>query len=261
MPVDGTPRLLWNGDPVLFTDGAIREFVRICEEKGASHVRIALNDQNQWNIGVAHEIAWGDAMIDCGDVTVLVDPRTIKAFTPGSEVDWAETGFMLKLVDSDDAAPDHTDPDGGCEHLKDLPQVPTPQQLTEMRKGLRKQKVPSIHDGWSGGHPKIGRFSITREREQFVVEWVMDGSEPKSCTFEALCSNLEHELDRLEFGWMIANMAQLDKIHNTLDVDLPHPLEQAREKERVWNYFEKIEKRWRHWAVVPAGHMIVSAIS
>ena len=152
--------------------------------------------------------------------------------------------------------PDKDDADSHCEHIAELPKTPTADELSKLRSGLRKRKVPEIFSGWHGRHAEIGQFKIISVEGEIVVEWTINGQAPKKSSLGDLCSKPERELDRLDFGWMVANMTRLDKIHRTDAIDIPHPLLEVKEKGRVWNYFEKIEKRWRHWAIVPAGYMI-----
>jgi hypothetical protein len=147
----------------------------------------------------------------------------------------------------------------GCSHLALLPTMPDFEQLKAMRKGLRKQKRPEIISLTVGGHDQIGNFEFDHKGETTMVRWNLVGKPEKCVAFEQLCINPDYELDRLELGWMIANMAKLDEMHKLEDAEgIPHPIYYMEEISRISRYFNKIENRWRHWAIVPAGHMLAS---
>jgi hypothetical protein len=71
-------------------------------------------------------------------------------------------------------------------------------------------------------------------------------------TFDDLSLNPDLEAQRLEVGWLIANLWMIEgrKVRDAI----PGPNEAMRESS--W-YFEA-EDRWRHWSQVSAGHMILS---
>ena len=144
-----------------------------------------------------------------------------------------------------------------CRHLKDLPNLPTIDELALLRRGLRKQKSPDPRWMTTGGHPEIGQFVFEHSGGITQVTWNIVGAPSKQAAFSELCTHPNRELDRLELGWMIANMAELDRIHGIDDAkSIPDPNYCMREMSRISNYFSKIEKRWRHWAIVPAGYML-----
>ena len=139
---------------------------------------------------------------------------------------------------------------GHCHHIEQLPPVPTIEKLSVLRRGLRKQKLPEFAPGWQGGHEQIGEFNILSASSGLTVEWKMVDGPQKKFRLDDLCKNPKLELDRLEFGWMIANMAKLDGIH---EIDMIADLKYAM---KLLNQHSKLEQRWRHWAIVPAGHML-----
>ncbi|NOU14059.1 MAG: hypothetical protein HOO92_08880 [Methylococcaceae bacterium] len=145
-----------------------------------------------------------------------------------------------------------------CHHIENLKPCPTPEELQLLRKGLRKQKIPEMLVDWHGGHPELGEFTIISKNAETFVEWNAKTSNKKHFGLDDLCNDPNLELERLEFGWLIANLAELDKLHEFEDINIPDPAYEMEEKARVWNFYEKIEKRWRHWAIVPAKHMLFS---
>jgi hypothetical protein len=143
-----------------------------------------------------------------------------------------------------------------------LPTLPTLDQLKLIRKGLRKKKLPDFsllptefeYDG-------VGKFVMEIIDSDYSIEWKTEGSEIKKSSFNHLCVNSEKELDRLEFGWMIADFARLDginhlrKIQRISNSDYHQDLFN-KEYALQLKHFQGIENVWRHWAIVPANQML-----
>jgi hypothetical protein len=143
-----------------------------------------------------------------------------------------------------------------------LPTLPTLDQLKLIRKGLRKKKLPDFsllptkfeYDG-------VGKFVMEIIDSDYSIEWKTDGSEIKKSSFNHLCVDSEKELDRLEFGWMIADFARLDginhlrKIQRISNSDYHQDLFN-KEYALQLKHFQGIENVWRHWAIVPANQML-----
>ena len=143
-----------------------------------------------------------------------------------------------------------------------LPAIPTLDQLKLIRKGLRKKKIPDLsllptefeYDG-------VGKFAMKVIDSDYSIEWKTDGSELKNFTFIQLCVDSEKELDRLAFGWMIADFARLDglnhlrKIQRISNSDYHQDLFN-KEYATQQKHFQSIENVWRHWSIVPSSHML-----
>ncbi len=143
-----------------------------------------------------------------------------------------------------------------------LPTLPSLDQLKLVRKGLRKKKIPDLSllpnefecDG-------VGKFAMQIVDSDYSIEWKTDGSEIKNAYFIHLCVDSAKEQDRLAFGWMIADFARLDginhlsKIHRISNSDFHQDLFN-KEYALQQKHFQSIENIWRHWSIVPAGHMI-----
>ena len=143
-----------------------------------------------------------------------------------------------------------------------LPTLPNLDQLKLIRKGLRKKKIPDLSllpnqfecDG-------VGKFAMKIIDSDYSIEWKTDGSEIKNSSFIHLCVDSAKELDRLAFGWMIADFARLDginhlsKIHRISNSDFHQDLFN-KEYALQQKHFQGIENLWRHWAIVPASHML-----
>ena len=145
----------------------------------------------------------------------------------------------------------------GCRHLDELPSLPAADQLKAMRKGLRRQKMPVSTTIDHGQHEMIGSFELTESPTGIIAEWCMPGGQTKCFSLQELTQDSSREIDRRELGWLIANMAQLDMLHQLEEAKtIPHPDYCMREMSRIMGYFGKIEKRWRHWAIIPPGHVL-----
>ncbi len=63
--------------------------------------------------------------------------------------------------------------------------MPNSAELSALRKGLRKQKLPKVFDGMWGSEPGIGGVKFTSAAEDFRVEWVSFDGDGKSDLKEA----------------------------------------------------------------------------
>ena len=131
--------------------------------------------------------------------------------------------------------------------------LPTKEELVKLRKGLRKQKIPQVFDGMWGSEPGIGGVKFTLSGDDYQVEWVSfnDGliSEVRHVSWKSLCIDPALELQRLEIGLIFSELLQ---IHAQKVMDaIGGPIESIRESEP----YRTAAKKWRHWAIVKAGHM------
>jgi len=143
-----------------------------------------------------------------------------------------------------------------------LPSMPTSDELGSIRKGLRKKTAPAISLlPEKFRYEDVGEFKKITIGCYFEFTWKLTSEKRKRWSYQALCMDPARELDRLEFGWMIANFARLDGL-NYLSKLAPISWEDSHQNQFNRRYstqqrhFQKIENDWRHWAVVPAGHML-----
>lgn len=127
--------------------------------------------------------------------------------------------------------------------------VPTIDQLSTLRKGLRKRKVPVVRSVMRGSFDSLGSFSVNKDAEPFLMEWQIKGGTSKSANFKELCTDPALELDRLELGWLIAAMFDLEA-QRIMD-SIGHPIEAFNAASEP----RKAADDWRHWAKVKAGQM------
>lgn len=141
-----------------------------------------------------------------------------------------------------------TDTPETCSHISQLKPKPSAEDLARLRKGLRKRKVPTFELD-RGEHSRVGRFVLTDRNGETSIEWSLPGGDTRVVSLSNLNLKSAHELDRLEVGWLIADMYQLDCMHQCVDLADP------RETMKTMAWFGRREDEYRHWALVPAGHM------
>ncbi len=131
---------------------------------------------------------------------------------------------------------------------------PTDQELLEMRKGLRKRKLPKISEQMFGEAPGIGSFRVTIDGSILSIEWVVDGGsnlkEKRKYTFQDLSFSPELEKERYELGMLMSTIYSEHgrEIRNSI----PGPHEAMMESNP---YFVEAEK-WEHWAKVVTGFFL-----
>jgi hypothetical protein len=128
---------------------------------------------------------------------------------------------------------------------------PTAEELVEIRKKLKKNKLPNLFSGMWASEPGIGGFRVSNKNSDFEIEWVLADLKSKNALFSDLCNNKDKEEVRLELGWLVADL--MDHHAGKMYQIIPGPNEAMKEAE----YFHKMASTWRHWAQVPAGHMIL----
>lgn len=133
--------------------------------------------------------------------------------------------------------------------------LPTVAELQALRAGLRKRKTPYVFDGMWCSEPGIGGMRATQVGYGLEIEWVTftDGvkSQPKKEFWIDLCSNSELEMKRLEVGYVVA--AICDHNAQTVMNSVGGPMEALQESAP----YRELADSWRHWALVPAGHMLL----
>lgn len=132
----------------------------------------------------------------------------------------------------------------------ELPPLPLLPQLEAMRRKARKKKVPQLPLGTHGRLPEVGEFRITDVSGVVHLEWQLSGTAWRSYSFGELSRDPDLAGERLEVGWLVANLWLLEG--HRVRASIPGPNEAMRESARFFD----AEDRWRHWAQVSAGHML-----
>lgn len=132
--------------------------------------------------------------------------------------------------------------------------IPSADDLSLLRKGLRKRKVPNVFDGLWCSEPGIGGMKVTVLNDDYQLEWVtFDGgvkSDLKTALWTALCNDPALEFVRYEIGCLVAEILQIQQ--KAVMDSIGHPLEAIREAEP----YRKASEAWKHWGIVKAGHML-----
>ena len=136
-----------------------------------------------------------------------------------------------------------------CNLINGLPKKPSPEELNVKRKGLRKMKLPFFTTSEYGSHPQIGSYKVYLDEEVYF-EWQVVGKETKRASFNELCNRSDLEFDRLDLGWLIADLYSLQRDIEIQNISGPN------ETMSVISWYAKREDPWRRWALVPASHMI-----
>ncbi len=145
------------------------------------------------------------------------------------------------------------EPHKNCPRIAQLSEKPRQEEIAKLRKGLRKSKLPEyMRDGFYGNHAALGRFKVFHNGSGLELTWCIAGGEEKSASLDRLCQSPEKEADRLEVGWLILNMFELDQRNEREHIASP------KEIMRVISRYSRHIDSWRNWALVPAGHFILS---
>lgn len=127
-------------------------------------------------------------------------------------------------------------------------------ELVEIRKKLKKNKLPKIHAGMKASDPEIGKFEVIPRDNELEIRWdIIESGRRVSggvYKFSQLCHEPDFEKLRLDLGWLIADL--LDKEAIKMLQFIPGPNEAMKESE----FYRKLASTWRHWAQVEAGFMI-----
>lgn len=132
-------------------------------------------------------------------------------------------------------------------------ELPNEEELQTLRKSLKKRNLPRIFDGMWCSEPGIGGVKCTSLGTDFDLEWVSFANGNKSALKHAqwntLCTDSKLEMQRLEIGFVISSIVQLQgqKVMQSIG----HPTEAINEAKP---YLEAADN-WRHWAIVKANHM------
>ena len=144
-----------------------------------------------------------------------------------------------------------------CKHIKDLPKIPTKEELPAYREGVIKMKIPEFELYDNGDHVELGGFKVFfDDNDGFFFEWHIADCDKKKFAFSALCNKPELEFERLELGWLIGNIYSLNKIHDLESVGVPYNEYMFNERARLDNWYAERETPWYQWAVASPGQMI-----
>jgi hypothetical protein len=103
-------------------------------------------------------------------------------------------------------------------------------------------------------NPEAGEIEVIAIQNELEMRWktFKNGNIASSGVykFSQLCTEPEFEERRLDVGWLIADLLDLEAVKMLHAI--PGPNEAMKESE----FYRKLAFSWRHWAQVEAGFMI-----
>lgn len=130
-------------------------------------------------------------------------------------------------------------------------EYPSPTEIQERRKGLKKKKLPHVVDEMCGDVPEVGCFSVQQINNEFEIQWrKYDGDtnqEMNSATFKDLSFSPEMATKRYELGMLIFTI--IYAYGNEMLNSIPGPREAMQEA----NHYYGIAHKWEQWAIVETG--------
>ena len=122
--------------------------------------------------------------------------------------------------------------------------LPTETELPKLRAKVKRFKPPELPAGGHWENSKVGSYKTEQSLDGVLVTWSMVGGVERTEFWERLCEDPTVATERLELGWMIANMLGIEAVRALRSI--PGPNEAMEEA----NFYWREEKRWRKWALV-----------
>lgn len=134
-----------------------------------------------------------------------------------------------------------------CPHMQQLPEKPTADELVRLRrngwKRRRKAKHPKIRTT-GGRHASLGWFTLEAEKDDYSVTFAVNNDKTEGpMLLSALCDNDALADLRFRFGWLVADLCDLDGLH--VMEAIPGPNEAMSESSPYFN----AAYDWRRWAI------------
>ena len=132
---------------------------------------------------------------------------------------------------------------------------PTQLELEELRKGLRKRKLPQISAVMFGQLIGIGSFKVIGDNKELLsIEWQVTAAggknEKRIYRFSDLSFSPDLEKERYELGMLISKI--FSEHGREIRNSIPGPNEAMMASNR---YFVEADK-WEHWAKVTPGFFL-----
>ena len=121
--------------------------------------------------------------------------------------------------------------------------IPSKDELSAYRKQIRRQKSPTVKNGDNWANSKIGEFSVEQIGSELIVKWQSVGGSAQSVDFSKLSEDPAYEGQRLDLGWMIANMSRVEAVR------MLHAIPDPNEAMKQSDLYSREENRWRYWAL------------
>jgi hypothetical protein len=122
--------------------------------------------------------------------------------------------------------------------------LPTEAELPKLRAKVKRFKSPELPVGGHWENSKVGIYKTEQSPDGVLVTWRIVGGVERTDLWERLCTHPMPATQRLELGWMIANMLGIEAVRALSSI--PGPNEAMEEA----NFYWREENRWRKWALV-----------
>lgn len=135
--------------------------------------------------------------------------------------------------------------------------LPTDTELLKLRAKVKRFKPPEVSADGHWKNSKVGVFITTKSSEGVLVSWNPVGGLKRAALWEDLCKESSLAAERLELGWMIANMLRIEAVRVLNAISGPN------EAMAEADFYRREEKRWRKWALVgitPDGRSIKGSV-
>jgi hypothetical protein len=132
-----------------------------------------------------------------------------------------------------------------CQIEKDVvPPLPSAADLPDLRAKVKRRKLPVLQAEMHWSNTLLGAFSTADSPEGLVISWNTVGGPCRTALFDILGLDSSFEIERLELGWMIANMLRIEAVR--ILNSIPGPNEAMAEASRYY----REEERWRCWGLL-----------
>lgn len=122
--------------------------------------------------------------------------------------------------------------------------LPGETELPKLRAKVKRFKSPELPAGGHWENSKVGIYKTEQSLDGVLVTWSIVGGVERTEVWKKLCKDPMLATERLELGWIIANMLGIEAVRALRSI--PGPNEAMEEA----NFYWREEKRWRKWALV-----------
>jgi hypothetical protein len=91
----------------------------------------------------------------------------------------------------------------------------------------------------------LGQFKIFDSPNGPQIEWALPGAQPSKLSIYTLSTDPSLASEKLDIGWIIASMYELDGLHNSDEI--PDPREMMKELSK----YMRTAEHYQHWAIAP----------
>lgn len=138
-----------------------------------------------------------------------------------------------------------------CGHISLLTPRPNEADANAQSRRLGEVPRPFFAAGFWGEHPRLGRFKV-KEEDSDHVQWHLAGSETQSASLQALSSDHSYASSRLDLGWLISALHELEGVH--ISETIPDPKEAMKEMSK----WRRKARAYYRWAIAPVEKIAAS---